>query len=62
MPIEPPDPHGKLLDALRVAQEQLRALADASASDPLVKMALASVETAMIGAQAIAARDRPTGA
>jgi hypothetical protein len=61
MPFEPPDP-GKILDALRAVEAQLRALAAAHPHDPLPKLAVGAVEVAEGAVQAMADRGAPTAA
>jgi len=57
MPIEPPDPTGKILDTLRTALAALHDLADLRPEDQvLAKVALGSVDVAIVALEAVAAR------
>ncbi len=60
MPITPPDP-GDILDKLRAVQEQLRALAQAQPDAPFVKVALGSVDVAVVAAEALEREAEPRG-
>lgn len=60
MPITPPDP-GDILDKLRAVQEELQALASAKPDDPLVKVALGSVDVAVTATEALDREAEPPG-
>jgi len=61
MPIEPPPDHGKILEALRAVESQLRDSATASPRDPLVAVALGSVTVALVAVTALVSLEKSAG-
>jgi hypothetical protein len=61
MPIEPPDPTGKILEALTAVQRDLRALAETNPRDLRLLPALSQVAGAVAVLQVPPPTSEPTG-